>query len=181
MPQINDITTAKDLGRKTQTWRRFIWHACIDCGKERWVLLVQDLPRNLRCHTCSNKLNPFQDGRALDGGHYITVKLMGEDLFFSPMLKANGYVKEHRLVMAKSLGRCLQPWELVHHKNGNRQDNRLENLELTTNGAHTLAHNKGYKDGYSKGLYDGHEKRIKQLETRVAQLETENVILKSRP
>lgn len=58
---------------------------------------------------------------------YVEIKREGH-----PNAKANGWILEHRAVMSDRLGRPLLPHENVHHINGERSDNRIENLELWT-------------------------------------------------
>ena len=63
--------------------------------------------------------------RRRDSAGYVRVMVEGH-----PNAGADGRVPEHRYVMEQSLGRLLIPNETVHHINGVRDDNRLENLEL---------------------------------------------------
>lgn len=60
---------------------------------------------------------------AVDKSGYVRIKLGNGN-------GAKDWFKYHRYVMEQYLGRSLQSFENVHHKNGNRQDNRIENLEL---------------------------------------------------
>ena len=70
----------------------------------------------------------WRGGRTRHKAGYVMVKTPGHPRG----TKSGEYVFEHIIVMEASLGRYLLPHETVHHLNGVRDDNRLENLELWT-------------------------------------------------
>jgi hypothetical protein len=58
----------------------------------------------------------------------------------SPEGKYRGWGFEHRVLMAEKIGRAISKEEVVHHKNGVRDDNRIENLEIMLKDEHDKYH-----------------------------------------
>lgn len=79
------------------------------------------------CKICyfQSKQYPYSQKRhqSKDGYLYVYYKS-------HPYADKSGRILEHRLVFENKLGRYLLPFESIHHKNGVRNDNRIENLEL---------------------------------------------------
>jgi len=137
---IGDRKGTKEIGLRGHG--TYIWIPCSQCNKLHWVRLAKGKPRCLICLSCALKnrtyirpdisgdKNPaWKGGREyIDNRGYKFVYLSKTD-FFYPMTR-QGCVSEHRLVMAQHLGRNLQSWEIVHHRNHNKTDNRIENLQL---------------------------------------------------
>lgn len=71
----------------------------------------------------------WRGGRTSNGKGYIMVWIDVTDPYYN-MASSIGYVLEHRLVMAKHLGRSLTSDESVHHIDGNTQNNDISNLQL---------------------------------------------------
>jgi hypothetical protein len=82
------------------------------------------------------KNNFWKGGQTTDNG-YKSLSIRKH-----PNKTKGSRIPEHRLVMSQFLGRPLESYELVHHKNKDKKDNRIENLELTTRKEHPSKHKK---------------------------------------
>lgn len=141
MPKSGDI--------EVRTYGRYVWIACADCSVGHWVRLVKNQPRSTICHPCAAKRagkaprtwmigernHRWKRGWYKKSDGYIMTRIQPDDPLWpmtqkSKYTKARGQIAEHRLNMARHLGRCLKPWEIVHHINGLKDDNRIENLML---------------------------------------------------
>jgi len=158
---IGQVIPGKELGYHTTN--KYSWLPCVTCGELRWVRLRKGEPRTLHCKYCGDHLRRGSNGRKITKKGYAIVFLYPEDFYFQ-MATKSGYVFEHRLVMAKHLHRNLHPWEFVHHKNGIKDDNRIENLELIMSERHNTL--------------SIMQNRINHLEEMVTKLEAENTLLR---
>lgn len=100
-----------------------IWIKCDSCGA---IVPAQKYNSGKFCSTtCAYKeragiKHPLYSGKKENSSGYVRFTL--------PSGKRR--VQEHRYVMEQYLGRELYSWEHIHHKNGIRSDNRIENLEI---------------------------------------------------
>lgn len=118
---------------------------CGGCGFRRRICWDSARKKEFNglCLTCNGKKlrgakHPkWTGGLWIQSNGYIGILVQpGEP--FAEMRDVRGYVYEHRLVMARHLNRALTRSEHVHHLNGIKDDNRIENLTLVNGSTHLL-------------------------------------------
>lgn len=112
--------------------------------KNRWT---DDCKKCIMHNTRDDKSFVWKGGVSITKGGYRLVHLCPDDPYYSmangSRAESGAYAYEHRYVIAKSIGRSLSKNEDVHHINGIKTDNRLENLLLLDKVAHGKLHGSG--------------------------------------
>ena len=139
MPSEGDIVRARDVGRTDNRGsEELVWRVCQVCGNGKWIRLRGKRKRSCQNCTLKGRLRnhhpTWKGGRNTVGGGYIQVYIEKDEPFYA--MRKGKYILEHRLFMAQHLGRRLHRKELVHHLNGIRDDNRLENLAIVDSRTH---------------------------------------------
>jgi len=150
---------------------------CGRCDKEH-MTHAANIRSDVFTGMCRSCLHTGPDSTTWKGGRvikrgYLYVKVYPDHPLYSEMAGKTGYIAEHRLEMAQHIGRPLKRTEVVHHKNGNKTDNRIENLELYTS---FEEHGQALQDRTPHPGYVPASKltRILQLIKEMLQLEQDN-------
>lgn len=134
-------------GNDTRNYKYSIF-ICPSCNKEV-VKKSRDGKKQKFCsHDCYAK---NREARGAYKDEVVISEYIYKYLPNHPNSTKLGYVAKHRLVVEETLGRFLSSDEIVHHKNGNKLDNRIENLTVMSQSEHNRYHamNRG-RDGNGK-------------------------------
>lgn len=111
-------------------------------------------------------------GWYIDSRGYVVVRMADDDPYlgmgFAGTDGKGVYVREHRLVMARLLGRVLTSSEVVHHKNGDKTDNSPSNLELHGSQSDHARQHMDPQTARARGWVGGYHRwgRVPPLRTR---------------
>lgn len=157
---LNQLTQELNVPRTTLTRRlkrfgfKIRWHKGIPHTDKHKENLSKALKGRKVPWQIGSKNSGWKGGKFYNQEGYKLIRMPNH-----PRAYKNGYVPEHRIIVEKKIGRYLKEFEHVHHLNGIKDDNRLDNLELINAQTHNL---------------------VTRLESEVKKLRKENKELKQK-
>jgi len=122
--------TQKEIGEVLGCSQKVVWRFMKNHG-------IKARPTAINLGKKFGEDNPsWKGGKNIHNG-YVRIRMPMDSLSNG---EGNGYIKEHDYIMEKHIGRPLKKGECVHHINGIKTDNRIENLTLMTNSEHMKLH-----------------------------------------
>lgn len=127
----------------SKTWKNYNKYFCQNCKDRNWLVQcacgkcetvftrIKNRHNIIRkyvkghTHLIGDKHHRFNNYRTLDCGGYHRIRINGE------------YVREHRYLYEQYFKCCLMHYTDIHHKNGDKTDNRKENLMALIHGEHS--------------------------------------------
>lgn len=173
MPQVGEIVKAKDIGRKSHGFVR--WVKCPVCGLERWLTYrkykIKPLPEETqRCLSCyvkqwvktrdyKGKNHPnWRGGRVRRSGKSGPGDYWAIHNPEHHRADKDGYVMEHIVIWEEAHHQLLPKGWVIHHLNGIKDDNRPKNLLAMS------------RRGHSPGLATKEvQKRLREVEAELTQ------------
>lgn len=142
-----DTLLGRTFGRWTVTGfvgrsknRQLLWQVTCQCGTTSTISTgILNFGKRTMCRWCRRQTTAskgrshyrWKGGRYVKQGYVVLQRAKALELYPNATIPNHQrHIGEHQAVMSHHLQRALYPGETVHHKNGVRRDNRLENLEL---------------------------------------------------
>jgi len=128
MPKLGQCAYSKDIGFSSNgnsAYRKYIWHACVICSKERWVPFEKGKPRHDYCYKCISSIEGWKDKMRDAHLKDKNPNWKGDNASWE-----SGWERARYLYGNNSCEICGNIKVEIHHIDGNPLNNERNNIRI---------------------------------------------------